>query len=414
MSLSVWYRRFAVHGPGPLYEWVLFVFLLPLGLLYGSAGFLRVLAYRRGWLPSVGLGVPVVSVGNLVAGGTGKTPMVDYLLEWSRRHKVRAAVLSRGYGGKRSTDLLTVCAGGGLLATPEAAGDEPYLLALKHPEATILVSHNRVAAGREAIGRHNAELLILDDGFQHLRLRRDLNLLLADAIHPFGNGRVLPAGYLREFPGAMDRADILIMTRARGEGGMTPPFIGPILKTRHRPAPFMVDQHGEKIPTGAVKGKKGIAFCGIADPESFFDQLRQLGVELVASFGFPDHFSYPADFFKRFSHVIGEAGFFLTTEKDGVKLGQLRLPLPCYQLPMDLDFLAGEEVLDVALNQLMNKDKESMPLSRDLLEILACPQCKGEVHVNDAESEILCDHCRLAYPVRDEIPVMLIDEARSL
>lgn len=414
MSFSGWYRRFTVSGPDQSFEWLILLVLLPLGLLYGVVGRLRVFAYRMGWLKSVSLSVPVVSVGNLVAGGTGKTPMVDYLLGWCRSHNIRAAVLSRGYGGKSESALLTVCAGDGLLSNPETAGDEPCLLARRNPDSIIIVGSDRGLAGQEAIDHHHAQLLILDDGFQHLRLKRDLNLLLADARRPFGNGRVLPAGYLREFPQAIDRADILIMTRATGVDGMAPPFAGPVLKSGHRLATTLIDQHGEKIPVEKIRGKKGIAFCGIADPEAFFEQIRELGVDLVMTYGFPDHFSYPADFTGRFSHAIGMADFFLTTEKDGVKLGQLTMPLPCYQLSLNINFFDGEQVLSTALEHLINKDKDSMPLSKDLLEILACPQCKGEVDVNADESEIVCHHCRLAYPVRDEIPVMLIDEARTL
>ncbi len=410
------YRRFAVEGPRGAGERLLFLLLLPLSAVYDGLTRLRALAYRHGWLPVHRLPVPVISVGNLTAGGTGKTPLTGWLLAWCAAHGLKAAVLSRGYGGRRAVEPLTVCAGAGPLVGPEEAGDEPFLLARRHPQAIVVVGADRVRAGRLAIEKHGAQLLLLDDGYQHLRLARDLNILLADARHPFGNGRVLPAGYLRESRRAVDRADLLVLTRS-GAADRQQPLAGPdlpVLRTGHRLASRVVSLTGHELDLERLRGQEGVAFCGIADPEPFFAQLRDRGLSLRQTVALPDHHDYPPATLQMLARFGEEADYFITTEKDAVKLAADALSRPCYRVGLEIDFLQGEELLTRRLETLRERICKPMTVPRDLLEILACPQCKEKVRFDEENGEIVCEPCRLAYPVRDGIPVMLIDEARTL
>ncbi|ORJ59047.1 tetraacyldisaccharide 4'-kinase [Geothermobacter hydrogeniphilus] len=412
MKFTRWYRRFAIEGPEKGIEALLFTLLLPASLVYGWVGRARVWFFRKGWLRSYRPPVPVVSVGNLATGGTGKTPMVAWLLDWAQRKGVRAAVISRGYGGRRHDGVLTVCAGNGPLVSATEAGDEPWLLASRHPQAVVVVGSDRVGCAECAVREHGAELLLIDDGFQHLRLQRDLDLLLLDARRPFANGRVLPAGYLREPASARQRADLVILTRWH-PGVKLPATLDDAVRARHCLGDRLRGLNGELVPRDAPQGRAA-AFCGIADPESFFNQLRDMGFRLEATLVFADHCDYSPAMIDQVAGLAENIDFFLTTEKDGVKLADTDLPRPCYQVPLRMEFVSGQDRLEGMLEGLLNKDGQAMPLSKDLLEILACPQCKGEVHCNEDQTAILCDHCRLSFPVRDDIPVMLIDEAQSL
>ncbi|TYP00046.1 lipid-A-disaccharide kinase [Geothermobacter ehrlichii] len=416
MSATGRYRRFAVEGPRGAGEWLLFLLLLPLSVIYDGITRLRALAYRRGWLPVVRLPVPVVSVGNLTAGGTGKTPMTGWLLSWCAANDLKAAVISRGYGGRRSVEPLTVCAGKGPMVGPEEAGDEPFLLARRHPDAIVVVGADRVRAGRMAIEEHGAQILLLDDGYQHLRLARDLNILLADAGRPFGNGRVLPAGYLREGRQAAGRADLLILTRADVAGRQEPvlDLDLPVIRTGHRLSQRVVPLRGTSLAVDRLRGRKGVAFCGIADPEAFFAQLRDLGLTLRETVAFPDHHTYPPQSLQALNRLGEDGDYFITTEKDAVKLSADSLVRPCYRIGLDIVFLQGRDILEQKLKVIRERIRKPMAVPKDLLDILACPQCKGKVRFDEDNAEIICESCRLAYPVRDEIPVMLIDEARTI
>lgn len=409
MSVASWYRRWAIQGPQHMGERLVYWFSLPFSFLYAQVGQWRARLYQRGVLPSRRVSVPVISVGNLVAGGTGKTPMVAWLLEWALEQNFRVAVVSRGYRGKRSSDILTVCQGDGPLVSAGESGDEPWLLASRFPKAIIVVGRDRFGAAECAIRDHAADLILLDDGFQHLRLQRDLNLLLLDARAPYGNGRVLPAGYLREPVSARSRADLVIFTHWGADRDIG---CGNSPRTRHVLSANLLRLDGTCVESESVKGKT-VAFCGIADPEAFFRQLAEQGYDLVESVGLPDHCEYSESILSRLNRLADRADFFLTTEKDGVKLSDLHLSRPCYQVPLQFEFVTGREQVDGLLHDLLDKD-QTMSLSKELLDILACPQCKGPVELDPEKTHLVCQTCALKYPVRDDIPVMLIDEATSL
>jgi tetraacyldisaccharide 4'-kinase len=354
VGLVAFHRRLALQGPSNFWQWLLFALLLPLGLIYGILGLIRVFFYRQGVLPVYRASVPVVSVGNLAAGGTGKTPFVDSLLKVCRERGIRVAVVSRGYGGTGVTGVAVVCSGEGPLLDPAVCGDEPYLLARRNPRALILVARKRALGVALAVERFGAELIILDDGFQHLGVARDLDIVLLDARAPVGNGWPLPAGLLREFPSALGRGDLFILTRT-AEVLPSPDLPGPRLHARHRlGAEAVALGGGERRPLTALQGQRGVAFAGIADPEAFFAGLRGEGLELLHTLSFADHAGYGSEELR----TIGEAGlgadYLITTEKDGVKLAGQSFFVPCYEVPLILEFVE-EGGVDRVMEMLIEK-----------------------------------------------------------
>jgi len=307
------------RSPGDL---LLVGLLTPLSLIYSLAVRVRAQLYAAGIRHSRRLGRPVVSVGNLSVGGTGKTPMVALLARDLIAGGRRVAVLTRGYGGTTKGGCRVVSDGTGLLATAAECGDEPCLLARSVSGLIVVVGSDRFQAGRMALERFSPDLFILDDGFQHLRLHRDLNILLLDGRRPFGNGRLLPAGLLREPVSAVRRADLVVLTRC-GDTEVTIPVTGvPVCRSSHRLKGFAPLDGGPVAPFSALRGRRGVACAGIADPGSFFSALREAGVELSAALAFTDHCRYgegEMGLLKR-AFVRTGADFLITTEKDAVKL----------------------------------------------------------------------------------------------
>lgn len=305
---------------------------LPLALLsvlYGLGVRLRFVAVKKRKkkeLPGF-----VVSIGNLTVGGTGKTPTTITIAEWALREGYNVAVLSRGYGGKYKTKVLVVSDQDGIKADPETAGDEPYLIARRLKSVPVIISRYRYLAGIRAHEMFRSNFFILDDGFQHLMLKRDLDLVLIDASNPFGNGHLLPWGPLREPFKQLKRADALIFTRS----GSSPAEydVERSLKERLREKPlFRSDHVPEEIifpfkkdivrDPEFLKGKRVTAFAGIARPEAFKDTLIKLGADLVSFINFKDHYPFSPDDFRG---LVAEkekngAEFLITTEKDWVRL----------------------------------------------------------------------------------------------
>lgn len=336
--LAAWHRHLVLHGPQGPWQWLVYLLLCPLGWLYGLIGRCRALLYRRGVFGTYRAGVPVIAVGNLAVGGTGKTPMVDHLVKYLQARGRKVAVVSRGYRGD-VRGVAVVSEGAGPLLSPGTCGDEPFLLARRNPLAVVLAAPRRAAGVRLAEERFGAEVIVLDDGFQHLAVHRDLDIVLLDARRPLGNGKVLPAGLLREVPAALRRADLLVLTRSDGSERTCPSPGTPRLRCRH----LLDDQAraltGETLPLSALAGRRGVAFAGIADPRGFFDSLTARGLQLVDTVALPDHVAYDSATLARLVSACRQADFLVTTEKDGVKLGAEDLPLPCYQVPLRLAFV---------------------------------------------------------------------------
>jgi len=321
---------------------------------------LRVRAYSWGLLKTRGLPIPVISIGNITLGGTGKTPAAVNVSGILLKHGRKPVVLSRGYGRSDRSAVLVVSDGISKVIDPVSGGDEPVLIAGRHPRVPVVVGADRYRSGTVAIERFHPDIAILDDGFQHIRLKRDLNVVLIDAVDPFGSGRLFPAGILREPLSALRRADIVLITRAdRAEnivqlretiGGYTD---ARIFSARHTPRDLIDVATGETRPLDFLAGKPVFAFAGIARPDSFISLLRTLGAVVSGSAVFPDHYSYTqADL----TGLVRQAGqrneaLLATTEKDGVRLANMA-PKGVWAVRIDLDVIessAWEEAVLKAL-----------------------------------------------------------------
>ncbi len=337
-SLQGFYRRLARNGPDSLTEKAVYCFLLPFSIIYRELNRLRASLYRWRFFSSYKASVPVISVGNLAVGGTGKTPVVDYLVKFCLAQGRRVAVVSRGYGGRKQSGVQVVSEGNGPVLGPEHCGDEPYLLARRNPRALVLVSPKRAHAIQQAVETFGVDVVLLDDGFQHLAVQRDMDIVLLDAQRPFGNGSQLPAGLLREPVSALKRGDLFLLTRCNNQEVGNLPVKGPVLHCRHVLADHALTFDGEQIPLTRLAEKQGVAFAGIAEPEDFFRSLKTKGLRLLSGISFVDHCSYAEPELRQLAVACQGADYLVTTEKDAVKLITLNLPLPCYQVPMALDF----------------------------------------------------------------------------
>jgi len=415
LRLENWHRRLSSQGAQTLADRCAYAVLSILSLLYGSILWFREKIYLSGLRQRYRATIPVVSIGNITVGGTGKTPLSDFLVKYLQKNSFSPAIVSRGYGRKVSSPVEIVCAGEGPVLSPEAAGDEPYLLAKRNPEAIVVVSAHRAAGIRQAT-RLGADVIVLDDGFQHLSLARDLDIVLLDAGRPLGNGLPLPAGMLREFPSALKRASAFILTRSQGSENCSHTLLGkPLLTTYHRLGVCGWDLSGKRWPLKQLQSKKIAAFCGIAVPGNFFSMLEMEGVQARQSLSFPDHVCYDHAQLERLNELASGVDLLVTTEKDAVKLLDVGLPCPCVAIPLEIDFHAGHDALENLFLEHLSKKKETkMTLSKELLDILACPACKQPVKHDAAKQMIVCSECKLGYPIKDEIPVMLIDEAQPL
>jgi tetraacyldisaccharide 4'-kinase len=301
------------------------VFLLLLSCVYSAAAGL----HRKLSRPKR-LARPVISVGNIVCGGAGKTPAVRLIADMllSRGHK--PAVLSRGYMGGLSGGCAVVSDGKKLLTGAAEGGDEPVMLAESLPGAVVISGKDRFRTGGLAVEKFGASCVILDDGFQHHGLARDLDIVLIDSTSPFGNGRLLPLGVLREKPESLRRADLLVLTRVdfcddlnrvrkmlfKASGGK------PAVETVHAPAGFICIKTGEKLSSDGLDGKKAAALSGIGNPDLFEKMLAAQGISVVKSFRFPDHYPYsPVELSAVWASARASgAECIITTCKDAVRI----------------------------------------------------------------------------------------------
>jgi tetraacyldisaccharide 4'-kinase len=296
--------------------------LSPLALVYACIQVIRSTLYAKRILTAKSLPRPVISVGNITVGGTGKTPATALIARWFIERGKKVAVLSRGYGGSMEGETAIVADGRTILLDAGQCGDEPYLLAKAVPGLMVVMGADRYSAGTLAMERLSPDIFLLDDGFQHLRLRRDLDILLLDWARPFGNGRTLPAGLLREPMSAVQRAGLVIYTRC--PQGCTPePLAGkPACSARHRLGDAVPLAGGPAVSFDSLRGRKVLAFAGIGEPGSFFEELRALGLDVVHTLPFPDHAAYTPAQLAALAAAFRVCGAecAVTTEKDGVKL----------------------------------------------------------------------------------------------
>jgi tetraacyldisaccharide 4'-kinase len=325
--------------------------LAPLSLLaglYASGAWLHRAWWERGPGRPVRLPCKVVSVGNLVVGGSGKTPVAAWVASALRRRGWPVAIASRGYGGRGADAVEVVSDGRHVLGRAEVAGEEPMLLAGLAPGVPVLVGRRRDTVGRRAVAGFNAQVLVLDDGFQHHRLAKDVELVTLTGAG-LGNGFVLPRGPLREPLGALSRAHAILAV----DGPLPEADATRIARIAPDAARFALERRpswtrglagGERAPAFALAGQRVGMLCGIARPAALRDTLRALGAVVVAERSFPDHHRYRRE---DLAGLADEAALWITTEKDAGKLlpswlGGARVRV----LALETVFPDGEKFLD--------------------------------------------------------------------
>lgn len=284
--------------------------------------------------------VPVISVGNITTGGTGKTPMVEWTARWFRSQGARVTLVSRGYGAEEG-----------------ARNDEALELERRLPDVPHLQNPDRVAAAETAIEELEAQVIVLDDGFQHRRLHRDLDLVLLDALAPFGYGHVLPRGLLREPLRGLRRADLLVLSRADAVDEQRREEIRRQATRYAGDKPWAEVAHAPRklLSTGLLEqelpwlsGRRVAAFCGIGNPQGFQHTLEQCGCEVTELRTFPDHHDYTRDDIKGLTQWASatNADAVICTEKDFVKIQLAQLgDTPLWALQIGLQVLRGEDAL---------------------------------------------------------------------
>lgn len=325
---------------------------------------LRRTAYRRGWVRTYQLPQPVISIGNLTVGGTGKTPLVIWLARRLHASGRTVAILSRGYGRKIPSDNLMVSDGKELKTTWQLAGDEPFLIAQKCPWAVVAVGKNRYELGSWVNERVRCDCFILDDGYQHLRLHRNINIVLFDAMDTDGIKGVLPAGRLREPLTAVRDATFVVITRitseesaetvvrtlqAKAGDSIAPLYLKTCLLTcRHLST-------GVRSPLAEYDRQPVLVFSGIGHGGAFLDDLRARGVDVVKDIRFPDHYEYSAQTLDWIRGVLKDQAIpvALTTEKDAVKIMEWIIPDDrIAAVEMDVEWFRGEQEVMRALDDL--------------------------------------------------------------
>ena len=332
---------------------------VPLHLLFRVASLfyclglrLNRLAHRLGIFPARSLSARVISVGNLTLGGTGKTPVVIMIAEIIRDQGFKPAVLSRGYGGNSEEKINVVSDGKKILLSADVAGDEPVMIAGRLKNIPVLTGKDRFMTGLHALDNFGVDTLILDDGYQHLALKRDLNILLFDREKPLGNGHLFPAGELREPVDASDRADLICLTRCKenensGLERAMPEFPKnvPVIATALRLKSLVRLDNQETLDVEILRDQPVAAFCGIAKPGDFRHTLETAGARVVFFSAFPDHHRYVANDFKTIEQAAEkrDAKYILLSEKDSVKIDSSDFSLPVLKVIVDVEILAGRE-----------------------------------------------------------------------
>ena len=305
-------------------------FLRVLSFFYRLAIQFRLVVYKIGLLKPKHLATHVISIGNITTGGTGKTPFVAMIAQWARKQGFKIAILSRGYKGKRSNDLVVVSDGKKILSSFDDAGDESIMLARTLSSVPVLISKKRYKIGLLALKLFDADLLLLDDGYQHLSLHRDANILLVDAKRQFGNRSLLPLGPLREPIEEIKRADIIVITKCTvtHPGDQLVDYFQKNFPTksifRSRYCPYQVNfpLTGATHPPDILKGKNVVVFAGIAHPDDFLETVKDCGATIVHFQAFSDHHFFGAHeieeltSWKKHSNI----DFLLTTEKDWIRI----------------------------------------------------------------------------------------------
>jgi tetraacyldisaccharide 4'-kinase len=343
------------------------ILLFPISALYGVITRVRVAMYRCGILKTETVDAPVISVGNITAGGTGKTPVVEWIARRLAAEGLSVCVLTRGYGRDNPKTRVLASDGRKVRGNERETGDEALLLAESLVgKAAVVCDGNRVEAAKWAIRELGSEVLLLDDGFQHLRIARDLNIVLVDATLPWGEGRMLPLGRLREPVDGLARADAVILTRSDQVEkidklrDMVSELCGdaPVFAARTAVSRIVgLDGSEAGRTVEVIRGCASLAFCGIGNPRSFFNQLRNEHWNVVMTKIFRDHHVFEQKDVDELIALANRSGLqtLITTTKDAIKLRNLKFTIECLVIEVKYEFDDERALTDLILKAVRGK-----------------------------------------------------------
>ncbi|MEW6088995.1 MAG: tetraacyldisaccharide 4'-kinase [bacterium] len=309
------------------------IFLFIISRFYSFFLETRKIFYFKGILETKRLPVPVISVGNITLGGTGKTPFIIWLAGFLKKEGYKTGILTRGYG-RKNKHLTVVLSADNEITDYNTAGDEPLLIK-NHvdKEIPVVIGPDRAKTGLLLYEKFRPEVVLLDDGFQHISIKRDLNIVLIDALNPFGNFKVFPAGILREKTANLKRADIFLITKtdliSKAEKDKIAGFleiIGPgtvIIESIFRPGKFINLKTKEEYAVEYVSQKRCAAFSGIGNPDSFLKTLAKYSILPIDYVSYPDHYPFQGKDINAILEKNKNSDYLLTTEKDAIRLGNL-------------------------------------------------------------------------------------------
>jgi tetraacyldisaccharide 4'-kinase len=351
-------------------------FLKAVSCIFALVVSFRYVLYGLGIIRRFPLGVQVISIGNVTAGGTGKTPVTEIFARTLASEGRKVAILSRGYRRKEApwwqrmfTQVidppLVVSDGKRVLLDAATGGDEPYMLASNLPGVAVVVDRNRVKAGSYAVKRFGCDTIILDDGFQYQKLKHSIEVVLVDSTNPFGNGNMLPRGILREPARNLKRADIIFLTKCRGDVSEVKREIrlynskADIVECNHTPRVLKDVWSREEYPLSWLEGKVACTLSGIASPKGFENSLRQLGAKVVWCERYADHHRYDSSEVLYALNRTADMGAdaLVTTEKDAVRFPRFETsPVKCLYLRIAIEILAGGDNFTQIINRICFKN----------------------------------------------------------
>ncbi|MGA2780643.1 MAG: tetraacyldisaccharide 4'-kinase [Smithella sp.] len=328
-------------------------------IAYAPSFFYCLIINFRNWLydhkifKEIKLPCPVISVGNITVGGTGKTPCVIMLAQMLQENGFKPAILSRGYGGERVNSVNIVSDGCEILLDSKIAGDEPYLIAKELKNVPVITGAKRIVTGKTAIRQFGANVLICDDAMQHRQIFRGINLVLLDSQSLQGNNQILPRGRLREPISELKRASAIVLTRAN-EARQTNDQIEklvqteniPIFRSIHKPKDIVKGDYSAQNSISIIAGKRVCAFCGIANPDSFRKTLSDAQAQVLSFDIFPDHHRYNKNELEKIKarFIDCHADFLISTQKDGTRLQEFpEFLYIIYMLRIELEIVPSRE-----------------------------------------------------------------------
>jgi tetraacyldisaccharide 4'-kinase len=318
------------------------IILLPVFLIYQFIATLRNYLYDTKIFKSTKLPCKIISVGNLTVGGTGKTPVVIAIAKFLQQQNVDVAILSRGYG-RKTTGTQLVSDGKTNPVNWETVGDEPVLIAKHLSNIPVVVDENRIRGGKYLTNKFHPEIIILDDGFQHRKIYRDIDIVLINSNISKMNNRIFSFGNFREPWNSLKRAHLIFLTKSdfvvpsKKLHAMLKAIGLPVFKTNTVSSSFLLDYKNNKTGVDYFIGKTALLFSGIGDPESFTKTIHNLNIKVLDSINFKDHNNYSESDIKKICVKYNKTGadIILTTEKDFLKIGETNLPI--YTIPITMD-----------------------------------------------------------------------------